>query len=380
LARPGNQGENAAGVRTIVRHVMVRSRLVERLWMALLASAFAITCSGRELPALNVDLAETSVSGLSSGAFMAVQFEVANSAMVKGVGVFAGGPYYCGQDDAIRATTQCSCSLDLPFPTCDVSSTSADVPHLEDVTRASARDGAIDPTDHLADHRVFIFTGGKDSIVPGAIAAQLEEYYRRFAVPAGNINKTVKANAAHTMPTRNYGTSCSVSDTPYMGRCGFDGAHAALSWIYGGLNAPRRGTRRGRFIRFDQKHYVPSVAPFAVTGMDATAWLYVPAACARGERCRLHIALHGCKQAQSYTPLKGAALHYGTKFVRHAGYVETADTNRIVVLFPQAVGSPENIFGCWDWWGYTGADYATRDGVQIATIRAMAEQIASGLR
>jgi poly(3-hydroxybutyrate) depolymerase len=358
----------------------IRDPARARLWMAPLALAFSISCSGKELPALNVDLAETSVSGLSSGAFMAVQFEVAHSAMVKGVGVIAGGPYYCGQNDAIRAITQCSCSLDAPFPTCNVSSTSADVPHLESVTRALAHDGAIDPPTHLATHRVFIFTGGKDSIVPGTIAAQLEDYYQRFSVPAGNITKTVQANAAHTMPTRNYGISCSVSDTPYIGKCGFAGAHAALSWIYGGLNPPRQGTRTGRFVRFDQAHYVPPVAPFAVTGMDATAWLYVPAACAHGERCRLHIALHGCKQAQSYTPLKGAALHYGTKFVRHAGYVETADTNGIVVLFPQVVPSPGNIFGCWDWWGYTGTDYANKNGVQIATIRAMAEQIASGRR
>jgi poly(3-hydroxybutyrate) depolymerase len=349
-----------------------------RLWMGLLALAFSISCPGRELPALNVDLAETSVSGLSSGAFMAVQFAVANSAIVKGVGVFAGGPYYCAQHDAIRATTRCSCSLDRPFPTCNVSPISADVPHLESITRALARDGHIDSPANLTNHRVFIFTGGKDSIVPGTIPAQLEEYYQRFSVPAGNIAKTVQADAAHTMPTRNYGAPCSVSGTPYIGKCGFDGAHAALSWIYGGLNPPRRGTRAGRFIRFDQARYVPAVAPFAVTGMDATAWLYVPATCARGERCRLHIALHGCKQAQSYTPLQGPALHYGTRFVRHAGYAETADTNRIVVLFPQALPSPENVFGCWDWWGYTGADYANRNGVQIATIRAMAERIASG--
>jgi len=346
--------------------------------IALLALAFSIPCSGRELPALNVDLAETSVSGLSSGAFMAVQFEVAHSAIVKGVGVIAGGPYFCGQHDVIRATTQCSCSLDTPFPTCNVSSVSADVPHLESITRALARDGTIDPPTYLTNHRVFIFTGGKDSTVPATIATQVEEYYKRFSVPAGNINKTVLANAAHTMPTQSYGTRCSVSETPYIGKCGFDGAHAALSWIYGSLNPPRRGTRNGRFIRFDQARYVPRVGPFTVTGMDATAWVYVPAACARGERCRLHIALHGCKQAQSYTPLHGSALHYGTRFVRHAGYVETADTNRIVVLFPQVAPSPENIFGCWDWWGYTGADYANKNGTQIATIRAMAEHIASG--
>ena len=43
------------------------------------------------LPTYNIDINQTSISGLSSGAFMAVQFGVAYSTMVKGVGVMAGG-------------------------------------------------------------------------------------------------------------------------------------------------------------------------------------------------------------------------------------------------------------------------------------------------
>ena len=47
------------------------------------------------LPAMKAG--QVSVSGLSSGAFMAVQFEVAFSRTVTGAGVIAGGPYYCSQ-------------------------------------------------------------------------------------------------------------------------------------------------------------------------------------------------------------------------------------------------------------------------------------------
>lgn len=46
------------------------------------------------LPAYNADLSQTSVSGLSSGAFMAAQFSVAYSSLVVGAGVVAGGPFY----------------------------------------------------------------------------------------------------------------------------------------------------------------------------------------------------------------------------------------------------------------------------------------------
>jgi poly(3-hydroxybutyrate) depolymerase len=47
------------------------------------------------LPAFNVDIRQTSVSGLSAGGFMAVQFDVAFSSILKGAGIIAGGPYSC---------------------------------------------------------------------------------------------------------------------------------------------------------------------------------------------------------------------------------------------------------------------------------------------
>ena len=57
------------------------------------------------LPALNIDKTQTTVSGLSSGGFMAVQLHVAYSATFKkGAGIVAGGPFYsailCGLFDS----------------------------------------------------------------------------------------------------------------------------------------------------------------------------------------------------------------------------------------------------------------------------------------
>jgi poly(3-hydroxybutyrate) depolymerase len=33
--------------------------------------------------------------------------------------------------------------------------------------------------------------------------------------------------------------------------------------------------------------------------------------------------------------------------------------------------------GCWDWWGYTGSDYHTRNGVQVRAVRAMIDAVSS---
>jgi poly(3-hydroxybutyrate) depolymerase len=308
---------------------------------------------------------------------MAVQFEVAHSSIVVGAGVIAGGPYYCAQGDAARATTRCSCTFDPAHALCDVSATSADVAALGRATRRFFADGAIDDPANVARHRVYVLAGGVDAVVPAPVVQQLADYYAELSASA--IDVVVKPGLAHTMPTVRYGKACDVADTPYIGRCGFSAAHDILEWIYGPLNAPSERLG-GQFVRFDQARYVASPM-FWLTGMDTTGWLYVPRACARGARCRLHVALHGCRQGQDYAPLTGARLHYGTTFVRHAGYAQAADANRIVVLFPQAVSIPFlNPDGCWDWWGYTDANYATRRGVQVAAIRAMIDRVASGAR
>ena len=41
----------------------------------------------------NIDPDSVTISGISSGAAFATQFHVAHSALVKGVGMFAGGQY-----------------------------------------------------------------------------------------------------------------------------------------------------------------------------------------------------------------------------------------------------------------------------------------------
>ena len=63
--------------------------------LAPVASAIAQTVSLSEIPQLNIDPANVSVSGISSGAFMAVQVHVIHSANISGIGAIAGGPYRC---------------------------------------------------------------------------------------------------------------------------------------------------------------------------------------------------------------------------------------------------------------------------------------------
>src|SRR5262245_66352971 len=74
---------------------------------AVLVADPAITADLDALPALNAAITESSISGLSSGAFMAVQFGTAWSSIIKGVGVISGGPFYCAQTSSVTATGAC---------------------------------------------------------------------------------------------------------------------------------------------------------------------------------------------------------------------------------------------------------------------------------
>lgn len=337
----------------------------------------------QELPALNIPIAETSLSGISSGGFMAAQFQIAHSSIVKGAGIVAAGPWNCARGDAIKATTLCSCTLDPLGKTCQVTDSSADVPGLVDATRKAAQEKRIDDPANVAKQRVLTFAGGKDPIVPKAVVAQLDAYYRALGMPESQLSVVEKADAGHTMPTTDYGNACSVTNEPYMGKCAMDGAGDILNWIYGPMKPARTGAAKGKFLAFDQRPYIPSKSPAWSVGMDNGGWLYVPDACAKGESCRLHVALHGCKQGQSYLPLKPVApgaLYYGTTFVKNAGYDRWADTNHLVILFPQASTTWNNPNGCWDWWGYTGRHYADKEGVQIRALRAMVDRLASGVK
>jgi poly(3-hydroxybutyrate) depolymerase len=93
----------------------------------------------------------------------------------------------------------------------------------------------------------------------------------------------------------------------------------------------------------------------------------------------VHIAFHGCNQYQSYSYSHGSGLlFFGTTFVRHAGYNKWADSNGIIVLYPQATATLTNPEGCWDWWGYDDPNYSLQSGRQIMAVHKMVQRVSGG--
>jgi len=330
----------------------------------LLSAVAAPAQSAAPLASYNVDRTQVSVSGLSSGGFFAVQLGVSFSSVFKGVGVFAGGTYDCaGQSN---------------YTACMYNATPSITQSISNMKNWSG--SRIDAVGNIANQRIYLFTGTNDTTVGPHVTDQVYQLYvgTGHFVSAANVKYDNSNSAVHTFPTDFDGSgdkACSLSISPYISNCHFDGAGAALQWIHGPLNARNDGSLGGSLVQFNQTEFIA-----AGDGMDAAGWLYVPANCAAGRQCRLHVALHGCLQGYS---------SIGADFLNNTGYNRWADTNDIIVLYPQAVadnavhataasGSLSNPNGCWDWIGWYGADFDQKTGVQAKAIMAMVDRILAG--
>jgi hypothetical protein len=329
--------------------------------------ATALHADEPPLVAYNADIAQSSISGISSGAYMAVQFGMAWSSIVIGVGAVAGGPFGCSDGSASAALSTCMGGAPSP-----------DVVALIARTDAWSRSGAIDDTANIARQRIYLFNGYNDSVVTPPVSNALHAFYDHYR--PGSLFYQTAIGSGHAQVTIAYGGGCADNGGEFINRCDYDQAGIILQHIYGALQPRNDKTLGGHVISFRQTDFTGVRAPID-DSLDDRGFVYVPAACDAREPCRVHVALHGC--LQSYSEI-------GEDFVRHAGYNEWADTNRIIVLYPQikAVGVTQfgitNPQSCWDWWGYLDRDpmqsptWLLKTGKQIGVIKAMIDRITSG--
>ena len=200
-----------------------------------LATSRAETVSLGSLAAIDIDEASISLSGISSGAFMAQQFHVIHSGNVMGVGIIAGGPYRCAEGryfwsrfDAtglFAATSVCSNTNPFWF-----FQGPPDVQFSIRSTREHAKANTIDDPANLRDDRIWLFSGANDDAAPTAVMDTVETYHGAFTDP-GNIAFDQDNEANHAMITAEFGNACDAFESPFINDCDFDAAERLLRQI-----------------------------------------------------------------------------------------------------------------------------------------------------
>lgn len=348
-----------------------------RLIPSILAVVVAIAAGCSEqtassLPALEANRAETSVSGISSGAYMAGQFEMAHAKDVVGAALVAGGPYGCSESlyaDVIPGPGTALLNLTKAINGCMQNGLQAfgvpDPKQLAERARWLAEHDRIDPIADVKADRIYLFSGKNDTTVVPPIVEAARKFYEDIGVPKENILFVSDIPAVHAFVTNERGPACDHTGKPYIVDCDYDQAGALLKQIYGTLNEPTDQAPSGTLATFDQAQFTEGLANH---GMSDEGLIYVPSSCQDTGGCRVHIAFHGCGQNRTFV---------GDAFARDAGYARWADSNNIIVLFPQTATTPLNPQGCWDWWGFTGADYLTRKAPQITAVYRMLERLSA---
>ncbi len=350
---------------------------------------------------ITIDKGKISVSGISSGGYMANQFHIAHSSKVMGAGILAGGPYHCAASpSAICNWTPYGWAM--PHDSCQaihICTTTArefsgpyfgppDGQHSIKSTLAEAGARRIDPVANLKGDRVWLFSGTKDTLVPAEVMDVLDGFYQNLFVRAEVANASADIAydkdepVPHAMIVEAPGEQdCTnkKSEPPFLLDCDVDAAGELLTFIYRldqtgppDAIAPQHGAwERAALVPFDQRAFFD--AADESVSMNDVGHVYVPAACRQVASCPLHVAFHGCRQHREAVEGKCTGSE-PCFFFEDAGYNEWAQKHGIVVLYPQTTAwggqsdGRKNPRGCWDWWGYSGEDYFNKGGKQMQAV------------
>src|SRR5260370_13575058 len=179
-----------------------------------------------KLSGYNADIGESSISGISSGAFMAVQFAPAWSLVIKGVGVVAGGPYWCAKadaDDIINGYT-------LPIMTATGPCMTGPPPEPGSFfakADAKSASGDIDSLQFVRRQKIYVFHGYNDAVVAKSVTDAAADFYRHYLGEAnrGNLYYQTTIGASHSLviahaPHKDALNGSGATTVPYTAHCG----------------------------------------------------------------------------------------------------------------------------------------------------------------
>jgi hypothetical protein len=359
--------------------------------------------------------AAVTVSGISSGGFMAAQLGVIYSDEISGVGTVAGGFYGCASDhfEQMHQLAESNFMNDKALfllntfnPIHRAVNICMKAPTLaivnSDRAEAFADQKLIADTKNIKNQKVYIYQGQGDKVVSPKMQKQLKDFYLKMSVPEKNIQLST-SKGGHNFPTDQKNlNACSEQGVPYISSCNKNVAGEILNFLVSPkLVRTKADIRNMHVISQKQDSRPDSISEYGYL-VSSQKCLDNPA------KCNLHVALHGCEMNDSFssafdkkfqqTMLLDAGFmmtgiykmrssldlfspfspHIGQKkddmglmtFVKSSGYADYVEKNNLMVLFPQTQISeksyPYNPKGCWDWIGTSGSNHLTNKGVETA--------------
>jgi hypothetical protein len=123
-----------------------------------------------------------------------------------GVGVFAGGPYYCAQGSLTNAES-----------TCLFLGAEIDTSSLISAAQGFASSGYIDNLANLNGQPVYLYSGELDTVVQRSVVTKLQDMYQQVA-PNSAINTEYSILSEHCLPTLDFGNICLLLESPYVSK------------------------------------------------------------------------------------------------------------------------------------------------------------------
>lgn len=216
---------------------------------------------------------------------------------------------------------------------------------------------------------MYIYGGSRNWLFTPEMSLRARQVFEPYIVNPSSIRAIIQ-EANLTLPTNRpeYPACEAPPNQLSLSNCGFSGALDSLQFLLGpnAVRAPSTPLNLEPLLTFDQAEFfygIDGSNPNRRHDMDSIGFLYVPRICQNNQiECHLHFYFHGCNVGREFV---------GGEHVRNSGFLEVAEENGIIMVFPQVLSSQENDIGCWDTYGFTGPLYATKAGAQVTVVRNM---------
>lgn len=337
----------------------------------------------------DLNIADLSISGLSSGADFVSQMLVAYADKFVGGGIFAGQPYRCAvtyfsgettesPNDQVPYCDGCPPNKTVTYDHCKNNPSIVDVSVLKSKYEQLAAGGGVGDVNAISKLRVYMYRGTKDRTYKSGVVEKTRDFFAQL-IPVTQLELKNDVAGGHAYPVEDYwayacGNSgiadSTVGDDFPVQNCGYDGPGAALKHIHGSLQERAGDTDWGQLLWFDQSPFYTS-DPESV-GFDKRGLIYIPKSCGSGQKCNMHVNLHGCDFGDN---LIFEGLVKGMSFNRWA------EKNNMVVLYPKlrAHGtSKQHKAACWHVYGQDGTGYTEKTAPQMAALMNMIQEIQKG--